>query len=184
MHQVLRAAMSVGGLAALVATAAGCSNAGATQTTAARGGAETLVLTTRSGAPNPVYSVAASGVFKASGTASGIGNGKDSSLVKLPGGTFRITHPVQAEKISHQSLNKKTCVVLLRQTGTFTLSKGTGAYLGLTGYGTDHGTFTATLPRHKNGRCNTVSSAQPVAGSVHVVVTVPATILIPPRKSG
>jgi len=183
MQQLLRAALTAAGLAGLAA-AAGCTTAGASAGPygGARGGAETLVLTTRSDGPDPVYSVAATGVFKATGRATGIGNGQNTSLVTLPGGTFRISHPVKAEHAGNRALNKKTCAVVLTETGSFTLSKGTGSYLGLTGYGTDHGRFTATLPRRKNGACNTSDSVQPVSGSVTEVITAPATILIPPRS--
>jgi hypothetical protein len=182
MHQVLRATMSAAALLALAA-AAGCSKAGASDETPARGGAESFVLTTSSSDPNPGYAVTAAGVFAATGTLTGVGSGQNSSLAKVTGGTFVMTHPVQDEKVSHRSLSKKTCVVLLTQTGSFTLSKGTGDYAGLTGYGTDSGTFAATLPRKKDGACETSSKAEPVPGSVHVTIKASGTLLIPPRKT-
>jgi hypothetical protein len=185
MHQLLRAAMSAVALLGLAA-AAGCSKAGAGtgDETAARGGAETFVLTTSSSAPNPAYAITAAGVFAAKGTLTGIGAGQNSSLAKVAGGSFVMSHPVQDEKVTHRTLSTRTCAVLLKQTGSFTLSKGTGDYAGLTGYGTDNGTFTATLPRKKDGACNTSSKAQPVAGSLHVTIRASGTLLIPPRKAG
>jgi hypothetical protein len=182
MRQSLRAALTAGSLAGLAAVA-GCSTAGASPSSQARGGAETLVLTTGSAAADPVYSVAARGIFQGAGRVTGIGDGKNASLVTLPGGTFRISHPVSGEQTGQRQLNRKTCAVLVTESGSFTLSNGTGKFQGISGFGTDHGQFTATLPRRASGSCETSSSATPVKGSVHVTITAPATVLIPPRSS-
>jgi hypothetical protein len=152
----------------------------ATHATAAREGNETFVLHSDSASSNPDFSVTASGLFAASGTFPGIGNGQDQSLARLPGGTFVVTHPVKAEKTTLQSVNSKTCRARFDQTGTFTVANGTGAYKGITGYGTDTSDFTATLPREHDGKCDESSNAVPVKGSTHVVITAKAALLLPP----
>ena len=177
MHQHLR--LRAGGLAtvSVAVVVAGC---GAIHATAAREGAETFVLSTDSASSNPDFSVTASGLFSATGTFPGIGNGQNQSLARLPGGTFVVTHPVSDEKTTLQSVNSKTCRVRLDQTGTFTVAKGTGAYTGITGYGTDTSDFTATLPRGQDGSCDESSHAVPVKGSTHALITDRASLLLPP----
>jgi hypothetical protein len=175
LHPRLRA----GALAAVpvAAVIAGCS---ATHATAARYGNETFVLSTDSASSNPDFSVTASGLFAATGTFPGIGNGQNQSLARLPGGTFVVTHPAKDEKTTVQSVNASTCKIRFDQKGTFTVGKGTGAYKGITGYGTDTSVFTATLPRTTDGKCDESSKAVPLKGSTHAVVTAKAALLLPP----
>jgi hypothetical protein len=177
MHQHLRLLACALATVPVAAVIAGCA---VTHATAAREGTETFVLRSDSASSNPDFSATASGLFAASGTFPGIGNGQNQSLARLPGGTFVVTHPVKDEKTTLQSVNSKTCKVRFDQTGTFTVAKGTGAYKGITGYGTDTSDFTATLPRDHDGKCDESSSAVPVKGSTHSVVTAKAALLLPP----
>ena len=177
MHQHLR--LRAGGLVTVSVTAviAGCVPI---HSTAAREGTETFVLRSDSASGNPDFSVTASGLFSAVGTLPGVGNGQNQSVARLPGGTFVVIHPVRDEKTTLQSVNSTTCRVRLDQTGTFTVAKGTGAYAGITGYGTDTSDFTATLPRTQDGECDESSHAVPVKGSTRAVITDRASLLLPP----
>ena len=182
MRHTPRLTLTVSALLAVSAVAAGCSSAGATQARA-RFGTETFVLATTSAAVNPDYGLRASGLFAGAGTMPGIGSGENSSVARLPGGTFIVSHPASDEKVTSQSVNPHTCVAVLRQSGTYSIGHGTGTFAGMTGYGTDTGTITARLPRHAGGSCDTSTSARPVAGSVHAVITMTGRVLIPPRTA-
>lgn len=177
MHQHLRILAGALATVAVVGVIAGCSTSHATS---AREGAETFVLRTDSAASNPDFSVTATGLFSATGTFPGIGNGQSQSLAKFPGGTFVVTHPVRAQKTTYQAVDSKTCRATFDQKGTFTVAKGTGAYKGITGYGTDTADFTGTLPRAHDGKCDESQDAVPVKGSTHTVITAKGSILLPP----
>jgi hypothetical protein len=177
MHPHLRLLACPLATVSVAAAIAGCS---ATHATAAREGPETFVLRTGSASSNPDFSVTATGLFSATGTFPGIGNGQNQSLARLPDGTFVVTHPVKDEKTTQQSVNSKTCRARVDQTGTFTVGKGTGAYQGITGYGTDTADFTFTLPRADDGKCDESQNAVPVKGSTHGVITAKASVLLPP----
>jgi hypothetical protein len=176
MHQHPR--ILFGGLLLVAAVAAtGCA---VTHATAAREGTEKFVLRTDSAASNPDYTATASGVFAARGTFPGIGKGQDQSLARFPDGTFVVTHPVRDEKTTDEAVDAATCRATFDQEGTFTIAKGTGAYKGITGYGTDTADFTATLPRSRDGKCDTSASAVPVRGTTRGVITATGSILLPP----
>src|ERR1700684_2247204 len=121
MHQHLRPRLQAGGLlaCAVVAGVTGC----AAHANIARGGTETFVLSSDSSASNPDYLGTASGVFSDKGTFPGIGNGHNASMSKLSGGTFVVTHPASAAKTTLQTVNSRTCAVILEQRGTFSLGK-------------------------------------------------------------
>ncbi len=177
MHQHLRL---LAGALATVSVAGVITGCTATHATTAREGTETFVLRTDSAASNPDYAVTASGVFSATGTFPGIGNGQDQSLAKFPDGIFVVTHPVKDEKTTYQSVNSKTCRATFDQKGTFTVAKGTRAYKGITGYGTFTADSAGTLPREHDGKCDASQNAQPVKGSTHTVITAKGSILLPP----
>jgi hypothetical protein len=120
----------------------------------ARAGNERLVLRSAASSLNPVYAVSASGVFAGAGTLPGIGDGRNESMARFSDGTFIVTHPVQDQKTTVQQVDSRTCAMIVDQTGTYTIGRGTGAYKGITGYGTDLADFTGTLPR-RNGKCDT-----------------------------
>ncbi len=178
MHQHLRPRLQAGGLlaSAVVAGLTGC----AAHANVARGGTETFVLSSASSASNPDYLGTASGVFSDKGTFPGIGNGRNASMAKLSDGTFVVTHPASAARTTLQTVNNRTCAVVLEQRGSFTVGKGTGTYKGITGYGTDITRFTGVLPKQGNGKCDQSASAILVAGSAHSKITATGSILIPP----
>jgi|HubBroStandDraft_5_1064220.scaffolds.fasta_scaffold11998_4 hypothetical protein len=178
MHQQLRLRLRAGGVLAITAVAglAGCS----AHVKVAREGTETFVLSTDSAASNPDYSATASGLFADRGTFPGIGDGRNASMAKLAGGTFVVTHPSADAKTTLQTVNSHSCAVVFEQRGTFTVGRGTGAYKGITGYGTDTARFTGVLPKDADGKCDTSASASPVQGSTHSVITATGSILIPP----
>jgi hypothetical protein len=178
MHQHLRLLAGPLATVSVAAMIAGCTTSHATT---AREGTETFVLRTDSAASNPDFSVTASGLFSATGTFPGIGNGQNQSLAKFPDGTFVVTHPVKDQKTTYQSVDSKTCKATFDQKGTFTVAKGTGAYKGITGYGTDTAHFTGTLPRDHDGKCDESQNAVPVKGSTHTVITAKGSVLLPPR---
>jgi hypothetical protein len=165
---------------ALLAVAAATAACGARAQTAARDGAEEFVLTTTSSAANPVYKMAALGVFKDQGTLDGIGNGQAESLAKLRLGTFVVSHPTANQKVIHESVNPRTCQVVLEETGSFTINHGTGAYQGITGYGSDKIDGRARLPRGAGGKCDTSASALTVSGTAKTAITANGSVLLPP----
>ena len=154
---------------------AGCS----AHATPARGGNEKFVLRSDSWPGNPDYAASASGVFADTGTFPGIGNGRDQSLARLSGGTFVLTHPATQEQTTRQQTDSRTCSVVLDQKGSFTVGRGTGAYKGITGYGTFSADYTGVLPR-RNGKCDTSAGALPVKGSTHAVIIGTGAVLLPP----
>lgn len=178
MHHQLRLPVQACGLltTATALVLAGCS---AHATSAAREGNETFVLRSDSSSANPVYSVTASGVFPATGTFPGIGDGRNQSIARFPAGTFVVTHPVSDQKTTVQQMDSHSCAVIVDQKGSFTVGRGTGAYKGITGYGTDTMDFTGTLPK-RNGKCDTSPNALPVKGTAHSVIVAKGAILLPP----
>jgi hypothetical protein len=137
------------------------------------------VLRSDSWPGNPDYAVTATGVFADTGTFPGIGNGRDQSLARLAGGTFVLTHPAAREQTVRQQTNSSTCAIVLDQKGSFTVGRGTGAYKGITGYGTFSASYTGVLPR-RNGKCDTSPGAVPVRGSTHAVIIGTGAVLLPP----
>ena len=148
--------------------------------TPARGGNEKFVLRSDSWPGNPDYAATASGVFADTGTFPGIGNGRNQSLARLSGGTFRVQSPGQSGAGDAGSkTDSRTCAIVVEQKGSFTLSRGTGAYKGIAGYGTFSAAYTGVLPR-RNGKCDTSTGAVPVKGSTHAVIIGTGAVLLPP----
>ncbi len=154
-------------IVAVVVVAAAGVTAGAVLASASGSGlsgAESFVATSSSPSGSPL-AITLVGVFSASGTETV--TGRDRLLVRLPGGTFAgITRPQKASV----SLNSSTCLLTIRQPGTFTTGHGTGRYAGIAGSGTYHVVYTATFRRASNGTCETSSNSVPVQGSVTWVV--------------
>jgi hypothetical protein len=142
-----------------------------------RSGTETFALTSSSASVNPVYALAATGVFSATGTMRGIGNGQAASLAKFPGGTYVVNHPPK-DAASSTSIDHTTCVEKSTLTGTYTLGKGTGAYTGITGSGTYDLVYTGTLLRHKNGVCDE-NNGVPVLSSAQQVMDASGPVTLP-----
>jgi hypothetical protein len=138
------------------------------------------VLTARSAAPDPAYTGVASGVFRARGTFRGVGDGADATLANLPGGTFVLTHPAAAQKVTRESVNARSCAAVLDRAGKITFGQGTGKYKGITGFGTETTDFTEVMPRGKDGTCLTGATVHPVSGTAHMVITAKGSVLLPP----
>ena len=130
-------------------------------------------------ARRPVYAATASAVFSDTGTFPGIGNGRNQSLARLSGGTFVLSHPAAGEKTTLQKTDSRTCAVVIDQNGTFPVGRGTGAYHGITGYGTFSADYSGVLPG-RNGKCDTSPAAVPVKGSTHAVIIGRGAVLLPP----
>ena len=92
---------------------------------------------------------------------------------------FVLTHPATQDQTTRQQTDSRTCSVVLNQKGSFTVGRGTGAYKGITGYGTFSADYTGVLPR-RNGKCDTRAGAVPVKGSTHAVIVGTGAVLLPP----
>ncbi len=98
----------------------------------------------------PTSSLIATGAFTAGGTISG-GNGSNgTATVRLPGGTFKITHHTVHAK---GSVNPKTCLFKVTGNGTYKLGSGTGKYAGITGSGKFVLRILAVDARDASGKC-------------------------------
>jgi hypothetical protein len=148
-------------MAAVAVVAAGVTAAAILASGSTRSGTESFVSTSSyaSGSPLALTMV---GMFSATGTQTE--TAPDKWLARLPSGTFVvITKPQKAS----ESVDSSTCVETIRQPGTYTSGDGTGKYSGITGSGTYHVVFMATLLRTSSGTCNTSRAVQ---GSVSWVV--------------
>ena len=86
------------------------------------------------------------GVFTAGGTIN-----LRSGLVRFPGGTFRAIHHRRNAKTE---VNRKTCLVVSVEHGTYRLGGGTGKYRHISGHGTYTSRVWAVLARNHRGRCS------------------------------
>jgi hypothetical protein len=149
--------------AGLLFALAGCGAGGSGSS--AGSGNETLVLVTHSLASNAEFQATASGVFAASGSLVRVGASMDQSRAVFPHGSFLVTHPHGQARVTGQSVNHSTCVGTETVRAPYTISEGTGRYKGISGAGIAIVTFTARLPRLKNGACDMSSTATPVTGT-------------------
>jgi hypothetical protein len=151
------------GILVSLAVLAGCG--GGSSGSSASAGTEKLVLVTHSLASNAEYQATASGVFAATGSLVRVGTSVNESRAVFPHGSFLVTHSRSEAKVTGQSVNHSTCVATETERAPYTLSKGTGRYKGISGAGIAIVTFTARLPRLKNGSCDMSTAATPVAGT-------------------
>ena len=93
-------------------------------------------------------SAIATGVFTAGGTDT---PGRAVDTLKFPGGTFKVNHGAAQGK---QTLNPQTCLFTATETGTYTISGGTGAYTGISGQGTAKISILAVAARNPKGQCS------------------------------
>jgi hypothetical protein len=178
MQSVIRFVVPAAALVGSVAALSACGSS-APAAAAPASGTETTIMTTNSTASNPRFSLTASGVFAGKGTLVGIGNGEDASTAKLADGTFVVNHPEDKTKTVSQSLDTKSCAAKIVEEGPYTLSKGTGKYAGISGSGTAVATATATLPKTKDGKCDTSSTVTPVAGTTHTTIKAVGSVHLP-----
>ncbi len=169
MQSVIRMTVPVVAIVSTAAALTGCSSNSPARA-APSSGTETTILTTGSMTSNPSFTLSASGVFAGKGTLVSNGSGEDSSTAKLPGGTFVVNYPESEQKTVSESLDSTSCAAKLVEQGPYTITKGTGKYSGISGSGTAVLTATATLPRMKDGKCNTSTTVTPVAGTEHITI--------------
>jgi len=99
--------------------------------------------------------VIADGVFTASGVDI-ISNTSDTLTFR--GGAFRLIHSPGHGK---QSFDPRTCLLTVKQHGTYRLSHGTGSYAGIRGHGRYVLSLLAIAARNPKGNCS--QTMQPVA---------------------
>jgi hypothetical protein len=104
-----------------------------------------LMSTAATSSPSTII---ATGKFTAGGTDIA---GRTSDLVKFPGGTFRISHSRGHGK---QTVDRRTCLLNVREHGRYKLSHGTGAYAGISGHGRYVLRLTAVAARNAKGNCS------------------------------
>jgi hypothetical protein len=177
MHAAIRPAAVAVSLLAGLAVLAGCASGG--HGSPARHGTETLVFSTHQLTGNLDFTATASGVFKATGSFTQVGS-SDQSRAVFPHGSFLVTHPRSAAaKVTSQSVNHATCVATETERVPYTISDGTGRYKRISGAGTAIVTFTARLPRLKNGSCDMSSTVSVVAGSATTTIRAVGRVRLP-----
>lgn len=134
------------GAAAAVMTVGGTGLAAASASTVQRPAASgTEHFSLMSTQPNgSKYTIIATGLFTAGGVDV---SGSKSDLVKLPGGTFKISHG-QGHVIK-QRVNPQTCLAVFVDSAKFTVGSGTGAYKGISGSGKALVSFTGIARKAK-----------------------------------
>jgi hypothetical protein len=95
---------------------------------------------------NGTFSAIATGAFTDGGTAR-LRNGH--SVLYLSKGQIELTHTPGRPS---RHVDTKTCLGVVRQSGTYTFISGTGAYQGIHGSGRYTGHYTA-LGKPANGKC-------------------------------
>jgi hypothetical protein len=144
-----------GSAAVLVLTLAGCAaaagkSAGPTAGTETFRGSTTNLTDIDSEAD--MLTVTATGLVADHGSISLAGNAT-SSVIRLSGGTLKVTH---AQGKSHQGISK-ACAVTFWNKGTYKVLGGTGRYAHASGHGTATITFTGSVPKKKDGTCDTAT---------------------------
>jgi hypothetical protein len=178
MQSVIRFTIPAVAVVGTVAALTGCGSSSPAKA-ASTSGTETTIMTTSSTSSNPSFALTSSGVFAGKGKLVGIGNGQDSSTAKLSDGTFVVNHPQGQQKIVSESLDSSSCAARRVEQGPYTITKGTGKYAGISGSGTAVATMTATLPRLKDGKCDTSPTVTPVHGTEHVTIKAVGPVHVP-----
>ena len=94
-------------------------------------------------------SMIATGVFTAGGV--DIITSATTDVFKFPGGTIKVRHHAVR---STQTVNTRTCLFTVSETGTYKLTGGTGTYARISGSGTYAASILAVLARNPKGRCS------------------------------
>jgi hypothetical protein len=137
-----RALGAAAGTVAFAAVVAGSSITAASASTSSTTEHFQFVTTSAS---SPRASAIAWGVFTAGGTIN-----VNSGLIRFPRGTFRAIH----HRTSGASqFNRKTCLLVSIEHGTYRLADGTGKYRHISGRGTYTSRVRAVLRRNAKGRC-------------------------------
>ena len=137
--------------------------AGAAPAGPAVSGTENLQVVSTSSTASTL-SVIATGLF----TAGGVDHpGKTADKLVFPKGSFKVTH----KGTTTQKFNPKTCLLTVSGPATITLSRGTGAYAGISGTGKAQLSILAIAAR-SGGKCSMtkppVAFQQIIKGTVKV----------------
>ncbi len=149
--------------AALALAAAACSSSSSPSTTAKSGsGTETFYGTTTSVANSPTIPLKASGVFSDTGsiTLTGSGNKSGKGTLHFSKGSIEVEH---SKGVQSGGAASGTCHVTFGEAGTFTALSGTGSYKDIAGHGTYKLSFSGTVKRKHDGRCDV--NANPETGT-------------------
>jgi hypothetical protein len=105
-------------------------------------------MTTSIPGSSPI-SMIATGVFTAGGV--DIITSPTTDIFKFPGGTIKVRHHAVR---STPSVNSRTCLFTVSESGTYKLTGGTGKYAGISGSGTYTLSILAVLARNSKGKCS------------------------------
>ena len=97
-------------------------------------------------------SVIATGAFTVGGTTRA---GRDTDVLRFPGGTLRYRHVTRTFSASFDS---QTCLLTETLTGRFTLGHGTGRYVGVRGSGKWALAIVAVTKKNRAGQCTHVQA--------------------------
>jgi hypothetical protein len=139
-----RALGAAAGTLAFAAVVAGSSITAASASTTSSTTEHFQFVTTS--ASSPRASAIAWGVFTAGGSIN-----IKSGLIRFPRGTFRAIHHRTS---SVSQLNRKTCLLISVEHGTYRLAHGTGRFRHISGRGTYTSRVRAVLRRNTKGRCS------------------------------
>jgi hypothetical protein len=140
-----RALGAAAGTLAFAAVVAGSSITAASASASTSSTTEHFQFVTTS-TSSPRASAIGWGVF----TAGGIIN-VNTGLIRFPRGTFRAIHH-RTSGVSQ--LNRRTCLLVSVEHGTYRLADGTGKYRHISGRGTYTSRVRAVLRRNARGRCS------------------------------
>jgi hypothetical protein len=121
--------------------------------------------TSQTSTSNPVI---AYGVFTDQGTDYQKSNNTDTFV--FPGGKIYVSH-TPAPGSGNPTFNAKTCMFSFAETGTFTLTGGTGKYRHIAGHGTYALSVIGISTRLANGQCNPSDTA-PLAAQQEILQAV------------
>ena len=140
-----RALGAAAGTFAFAAVVAGSSITAASASTSSSSTTEHFQFVTTS-ASSPRASAIAWGVFTAGGTIH-----INSGLIRFPHGSFRAIHHRTS---AVNQFNRRTCLLVSVERGTYKLADGTGKYRHISGRGTYTSRVRAVLRRNAKGRCS------------------------------
>ena len=114
-------------------------------------------MSTNTAVNSTTSTLIATGAFTDGGKDRVLSNHKD--RFKFADGSFLVTHKGK----QHITFNAKKCLLAGKGHGTFVLSKGTGAYAGISGHGKYVLSIAGVGQRTSNGKCDASNNAPPVA---------------------
>jgi hypothetical protein len=141
----------------------------------------TEVLTSAQAASNtyePKIPLTASGLFYDTGSILLTnGNAAGPGSIILGAGNINVHHAATNPNLQPKPIGPaKGCVYGASQDVKYTITSGTGLYKDITsGHGVATVSFRFTLPKLRNGKCNTANNANPLAGTVTFSATGPIT---------